>query len=96
MNSINIFEHRIYSFYIHLLLTSHQPSHFIIQFNAARPSEKCQNLSVSLSGSRPPKLSVSTYINPKRSNGLVVMETDGLGGQEPDNKTDNFGRHFPI
>ena len=27
---INIFEHKIYSFYIHLWLTYHRPSHFII------------------------------------------------------------------
>ena len=68
----------------------------MIQFTAAQPSEKCPTLLVSLSGSCPTKLSVSTSINPQRANWSVVVETDSLGGQEPENDTDNFGHHYPI
>ena len=56
------------------------------------PRDYWKKFSVSLYGSRPLKLSVSISINPERANWTVVMETDSLGGREPENKTDNFGR----
>ena len=49
-------------------------------------------LLVSLSGSRPPKLSVSIAINQLARSGLVAVETDSLGGGEQENDTDNFSR----
>ena len=38
------------------------------------------------------KMSVSTVTSPKFTKWLIVMDTDSLGGQEPENKTNNFGR----
>ena len=64
MNSINISEYKIYTFYIYLSLTSHRLSNFIIQFSAARPNDQLRKFSVSFSGSHPLKLSVFTIINP--------------------------------
>ena len=34
-------------------------------------------------------------ISPKRTDWLMVMDNDSLGGREPENKTDNF-RHCPL
>ena len=60
-----------------------------------RPSEQRPELSVSFSGSCPPKLSLSLDINPECASRSVVMETDSLGEREPENETDNFG-HYPL
>ena len=38
------------------------------------------------------KLWVSTFISPKCTKWLIVMETESLGGRKTDNETDNFGR----
>ena len=96
MNLINIFEHKVYSFWIHLWFTSICPLHFIAQFTAAWPSNKSPKLLVSFFVFCPPKISVSTAINLEWSNLSVVMETDSLGGREIENKTDNLGRKYPI
>ena len=44
------------------------------------------------SGSRPPKLSVSVTTDQLARSGLIAVETDSLGGREPENENDNFGR----
>ena len=45
------------------------------------PSEERPKFSVSLSGSRPPKLPVSITTDHLACSGLMVMESDSLGGQ---------------
>ena len=55
------------------------------------PSEECLNLLIFLSNSRSPKLSVSITTDQLALSGLIAGENDSLGGQEPDNETDNFG-----
>ena len=68
MDLINIFEHKIYTFHLHILLPSHCTSHLIIQFTVAQPSEQWPKLSVLFFGSRPPKVSVSMATNLDRAN----------------------------
>ena len=67
---------------IHLWLTSHCPSHFIIQFNATRPSKQRLKLSVSFSSSCPPKLTFPSPIDLERASWSVVVENDSLGEQD--------------
>ena len=50
----------------------------IIKFNMVIPSEQRKKLLVSLSGSHPPKLSLSMAINLERANLLVVIDSDSL------------------
>ena len=78
MNSINIIEHKIYTFHIHSWFTSHRPSHFITQFNVVWPSEQRKKLSVSFPGSRPPKLAFSITIKQSVRFGLIAVENDSL------------------
>ena len=87
----NIFEHKIYSFYINLWLTSHCPSHFLIQFIAAPFSEERPKLLGSFSSSRSPKLTFSIPINSSVKYWFVVMDNMRLGYQYPENYTNNFG-----
>ena len=46
------------------------------------------------SGYRHPKLSVYITTYQLVRSRLIAVETDSLGGQEPWNKTDNFGLFF--
>ena len=43
-------------------------------------------------GSRSPKLSVSIPTDQLVHSGLIASDNDILGGREPENETDNFGR----
>ena len=52
-------------------------------------------MSVSFSSSLPPKLSVSITTDQLGHSGLIAVDTDGLGGREPENETKNFGRFSP-
>ena len=54
--------------------------------------EERPKLSASFYSYRLPKLSVSITTNQLVRSGLMVMETGSLGGQEPENETDSFGR----
>ena len=66
-----MFEHKIYTFLIHLLFTSHLLSHFVIQFILAPSSEQRPNLSVSFFGSCSPKLVFYVPINKSVRYGLM-------------------------
>ena len=48
-------------------------------------------MSFSFSRSSYPKLLVSVTTDQLARSGLIAGENDSLGGQEPENKTDNFG-----
>ena len=56
------------------------------------PSEKRLKFSAQFSGSPSPKLSVSNTTDQVVRSGLIAMESASLEEQEPENKTDNFGR----
>ena len=62
----------------------------IIQFNSVWSSKQRPNLSVSVSGSRLPKILFSPAINSERASLLVVMDFNILEEQDPENKTNNF------
>ena len=64
----------------------------IIKFKNVRPSEQRPKLSVLFSGSCPPKLSFYITIDQLAHSVMISSENDSLGGQEPENKTNNFGR----
>ena len=85
---INIIEHNIYVFYINLWLTYHHPSCFIIQFNAARPSEQWLKLSVSLSGSCTTNMSFHIIINQSARFGMIAADKYSL--------EDLFWSHYPF
>ena len=59
------------------------------------PSEEHPKLSVLFHSSRYPKLSTSITTDQLARYGLIAAETDSLGGQEPENDTNNFG-HFTV
>ena len=44
----------------------------------------------------PLKILAFVAINPEHVNLLVVTETGSLGGQEPENDTNNFRPHYQI
>ena len=64
---INIFEYKIYTFVINLSLSSHRPSHFIIQFIVTYTREERTKLLALLSRYCPFKLSVYITINLART-----------------------------
>ena len=56
------------------------------------PSEEQQKFSVSLFGSRSPKLSSSIITNQLARSGSIAGENDSLVVRKPENYTDGFGR----
>ena len=56
------------------------------------PSERWLKLLVLFSGYRSSKLSFSITTNQLARLGLIAGENDSLGGREPENETENFGR----
>ena len=58
------------------------------------PSEEPTKLLVLLSGYLSPKLSVFITTDQLARSGLMIMETDSLGGWELENDTNNFGRSY--
>ena len=75
---INIFEHQIYAFYLHERIIPQCQSHYSIQFIAARSSEKQSKLSISISGSRSPKITLSICINQLVRCGVISAENVSL------------------
>ena len=56
------------------------------------PGEERPKLPVPFSSSRYTKLLVSIATNQLSHSGFIAGENDSLGGREPENNADNFGR----
>ena len=78
---INISEHKIYKFDIHWWVISQRRSHSIIWFIVVRSREERPKLSVSVSGSRSPQVTLSISINQLVHFGLI--STDNMSLEDP-------------